>query len=303
MIPEWRGFIQKRTNGSEKINYDDPNFPSYVYRGYVYPSSTWANDPHYHDDVELLTVTNGYLSYSINSQEIPVEEGDTIMVNSRQIHFNKPKRPERTDYVIAIFHPRILCASNIVENKYIKAITDNPNIPYIRFKHSEDIGKKIYNIMMEIPDYIGNEFMLTKCYYEIWEQVIATCGSLENNRNYSDSQVDSLKAMLTFIQENYDSDISLDDIAQAGSVSRTFCNNLFHKYTDQTPIENLTRFRVSKVAEILNSTSLSMSEIADITGFSSASYMGEAFKKYYGESPRSFKNNRVHTTPTEYFNR
>ena len=303
MIPEWRGFIQKRTNGSEKVNYDDPNFPSYVYRGYVYPSSTWANDPHYHDDVELLTVTNGYLSYSINSQEIPVEEGDTIMVNSRQIHFNKLKRPERTDYVIAIFHPRILCASNIVENKYIKAITDNPNIPYIRFKHSEDIGKKIYNIMMEIPDYIGNEFMLTKCYYEIWEQVIATCGSLENNRNYSDSQVDSLKAMLTFIQENYDSDISLDDIAQAGSVSRTFCNNLFHKYTDQTPIENLTRFRVSKVAEILNSTSLSMSEIADITGFSSASYMGEAFKKYYGESPRSFKNNRVHTTPTEYFNR
>ncbi|MBP5495477.1 MAG: AraC family transcriptional regulator, partial [Lachnospiraceae bacterium] len=75
------------------------------------------------------------------------------------------------------------------------------------------------------------------------------------------------------------------------------------KYTDQTPIENLTRFRVSKVAEILNSTSLSMSEIADITGFSSASYMGEAFKKYYGESPRSFKNNSVHTTPTDFFNR
>jgi AraC-like DNA-binding protein len=46
-----------------------------------------------------------------------------------------------------------------------------------------------------------------------------------------------------------------------------------------------------------------MSEIADITGFSSASYMGEAFKKYYGESPRSFKNNSVHTTPTDFFNR
>ena len=303
MIAEWRGFIQKRTNGSEKVNYDDPNFPSYVYRGYVYPSSTWANDPHYHDDVELLTVTNGHLAYSINSEEIPVEEGDTIFVNSRQIHFNKPKRPERTDYVIAIFHPRILCASNVVENKYIKAITDNPNIPYIRFKSNEETGKRLYDLMMEVPNYIGNEFTLTKYYYDIWEQVLATCGSLEYNSNYSDSQVDSLKAMLTYIQENYSSNISLDDIAQAGSVSRTFCNNLFHKYTDQTPIENLTRFRVSKVAEILNSTSLSMSEIADVTGFSSASYMGEAFKKYYGESPRSFKNNSVHTTPTEYFNR
>ena len=303
MIQEWKGFIQKRTNGSEKVNYDNPNFPSYVYRGNVYPSSTWANDAHYHDDIELLTVTNGYLSYSINGKEIPLDKGDTIFVNSRQIHFNAPKRPERTDYVICIFHPRVLCASNVVENKYIKAITDNPNIPYIRFKHTEETGKRVYETMLDTPNHLGNEFMLTKHFFDIWEQVIKVCGDLEHNNKYSDSQVDSLKAMLTFIQENYDSNITLDDIAQAGSVSRTFCNNLFHKYTDQTPIENLTRFRVSKVAELLNTTNLSMSEIAYITGFSSASYMGEAFKKYYGESPRSFKSNSVHTTPAEFYNR
>ena len=40
MIEEWKGFIQKRTNGSERVNYDDPNFPSYVYRGYVCCRST-----------------------------------------------------------------------------------------------------------------------------------------------------------------------------------------------------------------------------------------------------------------------
>ena len=101
--------------------------------------------------------------------------------------------------------------------------------------------------------------------------------------------------MLTFIQLNYASPIGLDDIAASGNVSRTFCNNLFHKYTDQTPIENLTRFRVSKVAEYLNSSNLPMSEIAEKTGFASASYMAESFKKYYGESPRSFKSSHVHT--------
>lgn len=300
MIAEWKGFIQKRTNGSEKVNYDDPNFPSYVYRGYVYPSSTWANDPHYHDDIELLSVTNGHLAYSINGEEIPLAEGDTIFVNSRQIHFNAPKRPERTDYVIVIFHPRILCASNVVESKYISSITDNPKLPYLHFKHNEKTGKRLHELMVKCPEYLGNEFMLTKQFYEMWEQIIAECGNLDFfNSHYSDSQVDSLKAMLTFIQENYASNIGLDDIAQSGSVSRTFCNNLFHKYTDQTPIENLTRFRVSKVAEFLNTTDLSMSEIAYNTGFSSASYMGEAFKKYYGESPRNFRANTVHTTPTQ----
>jgi len=296
MIKEWRGFIQKRTNGSEMVNYDDPNFPSYVYSGYVFPSSTWANDPHFHDDVELMSITNGYLAYSINGEEVFLNEGDTIIVNSRQIHYSVPKREERTDYVICIFHPRILCASNIVENKYIKAITDNPNIPYIRFKKGTKSGEKIHKLMLEAPKFLGNEFLLTKQFYGIWEVVLNECGNPgASDIKYSDSQVNALKDMLTFIQLNYASNISLDDIAAAGNVSRTFCNNLFHKYTDQTPIENLTRFRVSKVAELLNSSSLSMSEIAYNTGFASASYMAESFKKYYGESPRNFKTSHVHT--------
>ncbi|MCR5847060.1 MAG: AraC family transcriptional regulator [Lachnospiraceae bacterium] len=296
MIQEWRGFIQKRTNGSEMVNYDDPNFPSYVYRGYVYPSSTWANDPHFHDDIELLCATKGYLAYNINGEEIFLNEGDTIFVNSRQIHFNAPKRDERTDYVIIIFHPRILCASNIVENKYIKAVTDNPNIPYIRFDITKESGKEMHKQVVKTPDCLGNEFLLTKQFYAIWELILNECGNPDaSDIKYSDSQVNSLKEMLTFIQQNYASNITLDDIAAAGNVSRTFCNNLFHKYTDQTPIENLTRFRVSKVAELLNSSNLSMSEIAYNTGFASASYMAESFKKYYGESPRSFKTNHVHT--------
>lgn len=296
MIKEWRGFIQKRTNGSEMVNYDDPNFPSYVYSGYVFPSSTWANDPHFHDDVELMSITNGYLAYSINGEEVFLNEGDTIIVNSRQIHFSVPKREERTDYVICIFHPRILCASNVVENKYIKAVTDNPNIPYIRFKKGTKAGEKIHKLMLDAPKFLGNEFLLTKQFYAIWEVVLNECGNPgASDIKYSDSQVNALKDMLTFIQLNYASNISLDDIAAAGNVSRTFCNNLFHKYTDQTPIENLTRFRVSKVAELLNSSNLSMSEIAYNTGFASASYMAESFKKYYGESPRSFKTSHVHT--------
>lgn len=304
MIQEWKGFIQKRTNGSEMVNYDDPNFPSYVYNGYVYPSSTWANDPHFHDDVEFMSITNGYLAYSVNGQEIFLEEGDTIFVNSHQIHFSVPKREQKTDYVICIFHPRILCSSNIVENKYIKAVTENPNIPYLHFKHNEQSGKNVQKLLLDTPALIGNEFLLTRQFFEIWQEILNKSSSYNSPSpyKYSDSQVDSLKAMLTFIQEEYASPLTLDDIAAAGCVSRTFCNNLFHKYTDQTPIENLTRFRVSKVAELLNSSNLSMSEIAYITGFSSASYMGEAFKKYYGESPRNFKNNRTHTTPTNLGN-
>lgn len=291
MIEEWKGFIQKRVNGSEMVNYNDPNFPSYIHRGWIEPSSTWANDPHYHDDIEVLTVEKGCMAYSINGKEIILNTGDTIVVNSDIIHYSVPKEKDRVPYVICVFHPRILCASNIVESKYIKSVTENNNIFYLHFKSSDPVGKKIHEDMMKLPDYIDNEFLITKQYFEIWENILNGCASFEKDENYrySDTQVTIVKNMLAFIQEEYVNPITLEDIAAAGNISQTFCNNLFHKYTDQTPIENLTRFRVGKVADLLRKSDLSMSEIAIKTGFSGASYMSETFRKYYGESPREFK--------------
>ena len=48
-------------------------------------------------------------------------------------------------------------------------------------------------------------------------------------------------------------------------------------------------YRTRKVADLLQSGDLSMSEIAEQTGFSNASYMAETFKKFYMLSPREYK--------------
>lgn len=295
MNDEWKGFIQKRSNGSEMVNYNDPNFPTYIHKGWVCPSSTWANDPHYHDDIEILTVTSGYMAYSVDGKEILLDEGDTIFVNSNHIHYSVPKRPERTRYTICVFHPEILCSSPTVEKKYIRCITENPKIPFLVFKNSEFLGNKISRDVMALPDNMVNEFMITKQLFTIWESIITRCDSPDSIKkyHYRDSQVTALKEMMAFIQEEYANPITLDEIAEVGNVSRTFCHDLFRKYTDQTPIECLTRYRVSKVAELLKDPSLNMSEIASRTGFSSTSYLGETFRKYYGETPREFRKKSI----------
>ena len=35
------GLIVKREDGSEIVNYDDPQFPSYIFEGWVKPNVTW----------------------------------------------------------------------------------------------------------------------------------------------------------------------------------------------------------------------------------------------------------------------
>lgn len=291
MIEEWIGYIQKRADGSEVVNYNSPYFPTYINYSTVSPSATWINDPHFHDDIEIVTVTDGYMGFCVNGEEILLNEGDTLFVNSDIIHYSMSKRTERTTCVLFIFHPGILCSSNAVESKFITPVIKNPGIPFIHFTPDTEAGRKMQRDVMKITEYSSNEFQITHQCFEIWENVLNSCREIlaEETNTYPNSQVEALKKMLNFIQKDYMNPITLEEIASAGNVSRTFCNNLFKKYTNQTPIENLTRFRVGKVADYLKDTSLSMAEIASKTGFAGSSYMSETFRKYFGESPRDYK--------------
>ncbi|MBQ2154934.1 MAG: hypothetical protein II438_00725, partial [Clostridiales bacterium] len=63
---EQMGLIVKRDDGSEIVNYDDPNFPSYIYDGWIAPKVTWEGVPHFHEDIEIMTVKEGRVAYFVN---------------------------------------------------------------------------------------------------------------------------------------------------------------------------------------------------------------------------------------------
>ncbi|MBP0972741.1 MAG: hypothetical protein J5851_02405, partial [Oscillospiraceae bacterium] len=75
MIKEYRGLVRTREDGSEIINYDDPAFPSYIFDGYVYSGCTWEKVPHFHKDIELLSVHSSCMGYSVNGKNIFLEKG------------------------------------------------------------------------------------------------------------------------------------------------------------------------------------------------------------------------------------
>ena len=134
-------------------------------------------------------------------------------------------------------------------------------------------------------------FSLPKTFFEIWEIL------LEQSRTYgiietevlSDTHQHAFKQMMYYIQQNYREAITLDDIAASGNISKSLCNKIFHKYVGDSPINYLLNYRVRKVAELLRTTTLSLSDIASDTGFNGASYMSEMFKKSFNMSPRDYR--------------
>ena len=287
---EQMGLIVKRDDGSEIVNYDDPNFPSYIYDGWIAPKVTWESVPHFHEDIEIMTIKEGQLMYTVNGKQLLLREGDTIVINSNQIHYNSCVDGGVAKYVICVLHPSILVNSVAVEMQAVRPIIDNPELSYLRFRYINEHTDSIRNLVLGLPDIRHDPFAVTKQFYQIWDIIrkqAETLGKTEEVVN--DPKILSFKSMMHFISNNYQKQITLSEIADSGNVSKSLCNTLFHQYVGESPISYLMHLRSRKVAELLRSGKLPMSEIASLTGFGGVSYMSETFRKFFEKSPREYR--------------
>ena len=65
----------------------------------------------------------------------------------------------------------------------------------------------------------------------------------------------------------------------------------FKEATGYSPIDYLIRIRLHKAAEMLVSTSSTISEISPECGFADSNYLTRQFRKVYKVSPREFRRN------------
>ena len=290
MKREVMGLIVKRDDGSEIVNYDDPNFPSYIYDGWIAPKMTWEGVPHFHEDIEIMTIKEGRQMYVVNGKNILLNKGDTIVVNSNQIHYNVCVDGESAKYVIAVIHPGILSNSVAVEMQAIRPITDNTELSYLRFRSINENTEEIRKLVLGLPSIRHDPFKVTMQFYQIWDIIRRQAESYGiTEETVSDPGMQSFKSMMHFIANNYQEQITLSDIAASGSISKSLCNTLFHQYVGESPINYLMHLRSRKVAELLRASKMPMSEIASQTGFRGVSYLAETVIKFFESSPREYR--------------
>ncbi|HAV91437.1 AraC family transcriptional regulator [Eubacterium uniforme] len=287
------GIIMKQEDGSEIVNYNNESFPSYIFDGYAYKGCTWERIPHYHEDVEIVYVYHGHMGYRVGGVDIELEKGDVLFVNSGVVHYSIAPPTKLVQYIICVLHPRILYSSFNVEMKAIKPIITDKSVTYIHFRNDEHDTPELQEIMSTMLDCTGSEFHITMNFFRIWNLIMNryTDAYRTHMRRVGEDDEHSklLKKMMLFIDGNYNNSITLNEIANAGGISISLCNQIFKKLTSKAPIEYVMHYRSRKVADLLMTSDMSMGEIASITGFSSASYMSEIFKKFYSMSPREYK--------------
>jgi AraC-like DNA-binding protein len=97
------------------------------------------------------------------------------------------------------------------------------------------------------------------------------------------------KAMAAVSDHMTDSDYSVDALAGDLCMSRANLHRKMRTITGQTPTDFIRNKRLERAAQMLRTTSYSVNEIADLVGFSYASYFTKCFKEKYGVMPKDYR--------------
>lgn len=95
---------------------------------------------------------------------------------------------------------------------------------------------------------------------------------------------------LAFIEQNFQNDISVEDIADNCGLNRSYFGKIFKEAIGKTPQEFLMNYRMTKAAELLKLTRLSVGDISNAVGYDNQLHFSRAFKNIYGISPREWRN-------------
>ena len=98
-----------------------------------------------------------------------------------------------------------------------------------------------------------------------------------------------IKLAVSYINKNYNTKITLDNVAAQVFLNPSYLSQLFKKEMNIQFGDYLERIRINKAKELIRNSNKAMSEISEIVGFSNQNYFNKVFKKVTGVSPLKYR--------------
>ncbi len=252
---------------------------------------------HWHEEFQICLVTRGCVQFQCDQYTYDLHENEGILINSNRLHMAKTIGYTDGTYICCAFHPKILGSfdGNIIESLYVQPFINAPKLSAICFDSNTDWGKQILATLLGMfrtycDQEMGYQMLLVSKLLFIWNQIIVTHKDLLTHSKMTESiELQRVKSLMTYIQEEYSNEISLDDIADVARLSKGECCRQFKKITGTTPFEYLQMYRIKQGVLLLETTDMSIGEIASMTGFNSFSYFSVCFKKIIGTTPKQYR--------------
>ena len=101
---------------------------------------------------------------------------------------------------------------------------------------------------------------------------------------------DNISGILAYLQENYQRDIGLTELASYTRLNPAYLSVLFKETVGTSFVKYLTNLRIERAKELLAHSDLRAADIAEAVGYNDPHYFYEIFKKKTGQTPGAYRD-------------
>ena len=239
-----------------------------------------------HDYYELTYVDRGCLRTEIEGKEYILKEKDLILYVPGQFHTQSISKGQSCSYVTIIFS---------MENVGLQAQdTENQLLLNKIFHYDKKIYSLIKSFVQESSSQIPYLNSLMLC---LLQEIIIRLLQSEftahkderpvplNRQHYQD---ELLEKILSYIETTICEPLTIAEICQRFSLSRSSLQILFKENLNQTPKKYISDLKLEKSCQMIRENRYTISEIALMLGFNSIHYFSRAFTQKYHMAPSEY---------------
>ncbi|CAI6079250.1 AraC family transcriptional regulator [Cohnella sp. JJ-181] len=253
-------------------------------------------DPHTHDSTEIMYVMNGECLVAIdggNGRESvhPLRKGDFIVLNANirhRLRVDRACRMLNVEFDLADADGVVPPLRRLArEDAALDALLRAPG-PSVTLTDPDEVLHALKSLVLEL-DLRGDGGALAQL---LLAQVLFRIARLlAESREAGLPQADLyVKQAIAYMQENYDRDIKLQDIAGAANLHPSYLQRLFKRQVGQPVTAYLTAHRMERAKMLLSHTDIPIADISEYVGVASRSYFHALFKKHAGMTPVEYRS-------------
>ena len=254
-----------------------------------YSDIPWRYETHDHSAVEILLTLEGMVTYTIEDKIYQVRKGEILIVPPDTLH--SLTMGEGSSRYLFLFE-----SDAIMTMRDIKSMAMYFHKPF-HLRDGSDAHVRIRELLLRAREaYEKREMMWNTMCYSCILRIYATLGQRylsgikprtgDNMRNM-DSEV--INAVMTYINNHYREELSLEDVAKFAGFSRYYFSRSFKRQTVYSFKDYLCQKRLQVAMDLLIRTNRSMRDVAIESGFGSVATFNRVFREKKGCTPTQYR--------------
>lgn len=249
-------------------------------------SKTRKTELLWHREPELVYVMSGKAECIINGEEQTLDKGEFVLLNSEDVHLARPLEDSSCSLLFVIF-----------SLEYIKQFKNAVDGLLFDIDSVSGIKERIGGLLGKISDSYGNNSAyvsmlqiayVNQIYYLLLEHCVCY-RRLPNSSGIPKRDFSYAKTAISYINENYSREITLDEISSIVNLSPSYFSKYFKKVTQTSFSEYLANLRLEKAIRDMLDNNTSVSAAALKNGFANVKSFITQCKKVYNCTPAQYK--------------